>query len=203
VSFVVLSDEMRLFIAVDLSEEAREAIAAEQQRMAAALGGTKTSLKWVKPDHAHLTLVFLGHVDAGRAASVVETIGGDVDLAPFDLVLEGTGAFPPRGAPRVLWLGTTRGAPELVALERRLSSRVAGVGVELEARPFHPHLTLGRWRESRPSDRGRALAAARPGPIAQVQVRYATLYESKLSPSGAAYTPLTRANLTPRTEPRT
>jgi RNA 2',3'-cyclic 3'-phosphodiesterase len=195
---------MRLFIAVDLSEEARGAIAAEQKRIAAALGGAKTStsrhpVKWVKPDHAHLTLVFLGNVDAGRVASVVEAVGGDMDRAPFDMVLEGVGVFPPRGAPRVLWIGTTAGAAELIALQRRLSSRVASLGVELEARPFHPHLTIGRWRESHPSDRDRVLAAARSGAIARVRVEYATLYESRLSPSGAVYSPLTRANLAPRT----
>jgi 2'-5' RNA ligase len=206
---ILISDdsltEMRLFIAVDLSEEAREAMAAEQKRIAAALGGPKPSRhpKWVRPEHAHLTLVFLGNVDAARVTSVVEAVGGDVDLAPFDMVLEGAGAFPPRGAPRVLWIGTTTGAAELTALQRLLSSRVAGLGVELEARPFHPHLTLGRWRESRPSDRDRALAAARSGALAQVHVRYATLYESRLSSSGAAYIALARANLAPRTHPRT
>jgi len=190
---------VRLFIAVDLSEEAREAIAAQQKRMASALRGTQTSLTWVRPEQVHLTLVFLGNVDAARVSAVVEAIGGDVDLAPFDVVLEGAGAFPPRGAPRVLWIGTTAGAAELVALQRRLSSRVAGLGVELDARPFHPHLTLGRWRESRPSDRDRALAVAPSGAIARVHVRCATLYESRLSSSGAAYSALTRANLTPRT----
>jgi len=189
---------MRLFIAVDLSDEARGAIAAEQKRIGAALGATQKSLKWLKPEHAHLTLVFLGNVDAGRVTSVVEAVGADVDLAPFDMVLEGAGAFPPRGAPRVLWIGTTAGAAELIALQRLLSSRVAGLGIELEARPFHPHLTLGRWRESRPSDRGRALASARPGAIARVHVSYATLYESRLSLFGAAYSALTRANLAPR-----
>jgi len=188
---------MRLFIAVDLSEDAREAIAAEQKRIASALGGTKTSLKWVKSEQAHLTLVFLGSVDDGRVAAVVEAVGGDVDLAPFDMVLEGAGVFPPRGAPRVLWIGTTAGAAQLIELQRRLSARVAALGVELEGRPFHPHLTIGRWRESRPSDRSRALAAARPGSIARVRVEHATLYESRLSPSGAAYGALTRATLAP------
>jgi 2'-5' RNA ligase len=202
---------MRLFIAVDLSEDAREAIAAEQKRIAAALGGTKRSLhpdaaaaagtlvKWVKPEHAHLTLVFLGNVDAGRVASVVEAVEGDVDLAPFEMVLQGVGVFPPRGAPRVLWIGLAAGAAELMRLQRELATRVAALGIAIEDRPFHPHLTLGRWRESRPPDRDRALAAARPGAIARVQVGHATLYESRLSPSGAAYNPLTRANLAPRT----
>jgi 2'-5' RNA ligase len=190
---------MRLFVAIDLSDEAREAVAAEQTRIADALG-PKASMKWVKPAAAHLTLVFIGSVDAARAASLVEAIAVDVDLEPFDMVLEGAGAFPPRGAPRVLWIGTTAGAAELIALQRRLSSRISGLGVALEARPFHPHLTIGRWRESRPSDRDRALAAARPGALAQVRVEHATLYESRLSPSGPAYIALTRANLTLTTD---
>jgi RNA 2',3'-cyclic 3'-phosphodiesterase len=188
---------MRLFVAVDLSDDARDAIAEEQARIATALG-QKASIKWVKPGAAHLTLVFLGSVDAARAATLVEAIGADVDLAPFDMVLEGAGAFPPRGAPRVLWIGTSAGAAELVELQQRLSSRISGLGIALETRPFHPHLTIGRWRESRPSDRERALAAARPGAIARVRVESATLYESKLPPSGPSYTALTRANLTRR-----
>jgi 2'-5' RNA ligase len=194
---------MRLFIAVDLSEDARAAIAAEQKRMAAALGGAQSTLKWVSPDHAHLTLVFLGNVDADRAPSVVEAVGRDVDLAPFDTVLGGVGVFPPRGAPRVLWIGIPEGAAQLMRLQQELAARIAAVGVAPEDRPFHPHLTLGRWREPRPSDRTRAIRAARSGTIAEVRVESATLYESKLSPSGASYTALTRANLTPRTPPRT
>ena len=194
---------MRLFIAVDLSEDARDAIAAEQQRIAAALGGTKRSLKWVEASQAHLTLVFLGSVDPGRATVVVEAMGRDVELPPFDMVLEGVGVFPPRGAPRVLWIGIAGGAAEVTRLQRELAARVAALGIALEDRPFHPHLTLGRWRESRPSDRDRAVRAAQPAAIARVRVEYATLYESRLSPSGSAYTALTRANLAPRTSPRT
>ena len=55
---------MRLFAAVDLSNEAQDAMAAEQQRIAVSLGPNAAPLKWVRPDRAHLTLVFLGDVDA-------------------------------------------------------------------------------------------------------------------------------------------
>jgi len=188
---------MRLFVAVDLSDDARGAIAVEQARIAEALG-PKASMKWVTPGAAHLTLVFLGNVEAGRAASVVETVGASLNLPAFDLILEGAGVFPPRGAPRVLWIGTTAGAAALIALQREMASRVAGLGIAVDARPFHPHLTIGRWRESRPSDGRRALAAAPAGAIARVRVDHATLYESRLSPSGPDYTALTRATLTQR-----
>jgi RNA 2',3'-cyclic 3'-phosphodiesterase len=188
---------LRLFVAVDLSAEAREAVAGEQQRIAAAMSGSRSSLKWVNPEQAHLTLVFLGNVDAPRVAGVVEAIGRDVDLAPFEMVLEGIGVFPSRGAPRVLWLGIAGGAPELTLLQREIAARAGGLGIALEDRRFSPHLTIGRWRESRPADRERAVGGGRKGALARVRVEAATLYESKLSPAGAAYTPLAHANLTP------
>ena len=187
---------MRLFVAVDLSEEARQAMAAEQKRIASALGVRQTSLKWVRQEHMHLTLVFLGSVDEPRARTVVDVIGRDVDAAPFDMVFDGVGAFPPHGEPRVLWTGVTQGAADLVALHRELGQRVAALGIALEDRSFHPHLTLGRWRESRRRDRERALAAGGHDPIARVRVQRATLYESRLSPSGPTYTALAHANLT-------
>ena len=190
---------MRLFVAVDLSEAAREAIAAEQKRIAAQLAGMKTSLRWVAPAQVHLTLVFLGGVDAEGVASVVEIVGGAVDVPPFDMVLQGAGVFPPRGAPRVLWIGVADGAVELMRMQRELVARVAALGIAVDDRPFHPHLTIGRWRESRPADRERTIQAASSGSLARVRVGYATLYESRLSPAGATYRALAHANLAPRT----
>src|SRR6185503_14853417 len=132
---------MRLFVAVDLSEEARRAMAAEQKRIAAALGGRQTSVKWVRPEHMHLTLVFLGSVDEARAGAVVDAIGRDVDAAPFDMVFDGVGVFPPHGEPRVLWTGVRQGAAELVTLHRELGQRAGALGIALDERAFHPHLT--------------------------------------------------------------
>ena len=189
---------MRLFVAVDLSDEARDALAVEQKRIASALAGTKSSVRWVKAEQTHLTLVFLGNVEAARTPAVAEEVSRAVELPPFEMVLEGVGVFPPRGAPRVLWVGASEGAEEVTLLQRELAARVERLGIALEQRPFHPHLTIGRWRESRPPDRDRAIGAARKGALARVQVESATLYESRLSPAGPAYTPLARANLTAR-----
>jgi 2'-5' RNA ligase len=190
---------MRLFVAVTLPHEARAAIAAEQQKLAAATSGSNSLLKWVKAEQAHLTLVFLGNVEAALAPAVVETVGRDVELAPFDMVLHGVGAFPPRGAPRVLWVGVTEGAENVTLLQREIAARVGTLGVPLEQRAFHPHLTIARWRESRPPDRDRAIGAASRGALARFRVSSATLYESKLSPAGPVYTALAHANLTRRT----
>jgi 2'-5' RNA ligase len=68
-------------------------------------------------------------------------------------------------------------------------------GVAFDDRPFHPHLTLGRWRESRSSDRVIALAAAVKGEMARIHVDRATLYQSRPSSAGPTYTPLAHATL--------
>jgi 2'-5' RNA ligase len=188
---------MRLFIAVDLDDEARAAMASAQKRLAAGMGdASRSSLKWIPPDRLHLTLVFLGEVDEARARAVTEAMGASVAHAPFDLAYVGAGVFPARGAPKVLWAGVGAGAREVIDLERALAARVAEVGHRIEGRPFSPHLTLARWRESRGADRARALAAAPEGTIARVRVDHATLYQSRISSAGPTYTPLARANLT-------
>ena len=186
---------MRLFVAVDLDDAARSAIAAEQKRVAAAMGDARSSVRWVKPDQMHLTLVFLGEVSEAQAPTVVDAISQPVPAAPFPIAFQGLGVFPNHGGPRALWIGVTNGEAELVALQGELARRTVAAGIALEARPFHPHLTLGRWRQSRPSDRRRALASAQPDVVARVDVSGATLYHSRISSAGPAYTALARATL--------
>jgi 2'-5' RNA ligase len=189
--------EMRLFVAADLPDAAREALAAEQTRIKASLAGSAGIVRWVRPEQSHLTLVFLGEVSDARVAGVVDAVGRNVPGAAFEITLESVGVFPPRGAPRVLWVGVGAGTAPLVELQRRLAERITALGVPLEERPFHPHLTLARWRESRPTDRDRALKAAPRGAIARAVVAGATLYQSRLSSAGPSHIPLARAALRP------
>jgi RNA 2',3'-cyclic 3'-phosphodiesterase len=186
---------MRLFVAVDLDDAARAAIAAEQKRVAEALGDARSSVTWVKPDRMHLTLVFLGEVSDPHVPAIVDSVGGLVAMPAFSITFQGLGVFPSRGGPRALWVGVTDGAAELSELQREIARRVTDAGVVLDLRPFHPHLTLGRWRHSRPSDRRRILSASRPDVVARVAVLAATLYQSRISSAGPTYTALARANL--------
>ena len=181
---------MRLFTAVDLPEAARAAIVDEQRRIAGARAGG--SLKLVRPEHLHLTLVFIGEVADARGAEIARIMAEAIPMAPFDLVFRGVGAFPPRGAPRVLFLDTADGRESAIELYRHTADRLAATGVEVGRRPYHPHLTLGRWRESRPSDRPRE---GRGATIAAIEVQEVALFQSRLSSTGPAYTRLTAARL--------
>jgi 2'-5' RNA ligase len=189
---------MRLFVAVDLDDTARTAIAAEQKRVAAAMGDARSSVTWVKPDRMHLTLVFLGEVSDAHAPAIVDSVSRPVAMTAFSITFQGLGVFPSHGGPRALWVGITDGGADLSELQREIARRVTDAGVVLDARTFHPHLTLGRWRQSRPSDRRRILSASRPDVVARVAVPAATLYQSRISSAGPTYTALARANLSGR-----
>jgi 2'-5' RNA ligase len=189
---------MRLFIAIELDDDARHAVAAEQTRLKAALGDGRSALKWITPEHMHLTLAFLGDVEDGPAQAVCEAIGQPVQADPFAIVFGGLGVFPPGGAPRVLWLGLASGASEVIAVQEEIAARVARLGIALERRPFHPHLTLARWRTSRPSDRRRVAAADSPHDVARIEIHEVSLIHSRLSPAGPSYVTLARGPLSQR-----
>ena len=158
--------------------------------------GAEGSVKTVDPAHMHLTLAFLGEIAEPAVPPIVATLSQNIDVRPFAAEFQGLGVFPPRGAPRVLWLGVEEGADEIVEVQREVARRLEGHGVVLERRPFHPHLTLARWRASHPADRERALSAGSRAAVARVSVDHVTLYQSRLSAAGPAYTALTRATLT-------
>ena len=155
-------------------------------------------MRWVRPEHLHLTLAFLGEVNEAQASAATGAIAQPLAQAPFDIAFQGLGAFPPRGAPRVLWIAVAAGEAQVSALAREVADRLGQARVPFEDRPFSPHLTVARWKTSRPSDRQRLLHAARSGIVAALRVDHATLYSSQLSADGPRYTELARANLTAR-----
>jgi 2'-5' RNA ligase len=186
---------MRFFVAIDLDDPARAAIAEEQKRLIRAFGRADRSLRWVRPDQMHLTLVFIGNVEDERAPIVIDMMREDIGMPPFTIAFARIGVFPPHGAPNVLWLGIGGGADAAIAVQRAVAERLEKVGVPRERRPYYPHLTLARWRTSRPSDRRRVADASRDDEVARVDVGAVTLYRSHLSSKGSTYEVLTKARL--------
>jgi len=117
-------------------------------------------------------------------------------VEPFDFEVAMLGTFPPRGAPRVVWAGIEDAGGGLTRLHKGLERGLQALGFEREKRAFHPHLTLGRVKERRGTERLRALieheAATRFG---TQRVEGLVLLQSVLSPKGPTYTPLRRATL--------
>ena len=183
---------MRLFVAVELSDAARAAVALVQRRVVDGLRGPGR-LRLVNPEQQHLTLVFIGEVAEERSRGIVQAMEGAIPLTPFRISFRQIGAFPPRGAPRVLILAAGDGAEASVRLHEFVANRLENEGVPREPRRFRPHLTLGRWRESRPSDR--PSRDVKSEPAVDVDVDRVTLFQSRLSPAGPSYTRLATAPL--------
>lgn len=165
----------RLFIAVDLPEKILENLAS----MAFGIPGAK----WVAPDQLHLTVRFIGEVD-GALFRDIRDILNEVSAGSFCLQLKGVGYFPPRGAPRVLWVGLEKSEP-LQLLRKKIDSALIRAGVAPEGRKFSPHITLARLKNS-PVQKianflsGNGLFSQEP-----FQVEDFKLYSSVLSPKGA------------------
>lgn len=143
-------DRHRTFIAVPLAPDVREAAARAREQLAA----YSDRLRWVSPQHLHLTLQFLGDVTPAGVVEATEAAGAAAGAnTPFAITFAGLGAFPSAAAARVVWVGVARGADRLEALAESLARALRDRGFPLDARPFAPHLTLARVRgASRPPD---------------------------------------------------
>ena len=135
----------RLFVAVPIPTETRDAIAAVVDGVRSAADPTVRDVRWVRLDGLHLTLRFLGPATDDRLPGVIAAVdrvaGG---MPPFGVEIGGAGAFPSLTRPRALWLGVTRGADELAAAVERLDDGLAEAGWPRADRPYRPHLTLAR-----------------------------------------------------------
>jgi 2'-5' RNA ligase len=185
---------VRLFIAIELDEAGRTAVAAELDRLQAAIDRSRASaMRWVKPSHMHLTLVFLGDVHEDRVAALSGAVSHPLPLDSFVIGFGGCGVFPSGGAPRVLWLGLTCGASEVGVVRHAVLRRLPSGGAVTDH--FEPHLTLARWRTSRPADRRAVTALRCNGEVFRLLVDHVSLIRSELTSTGPAYSILAEARL--------
>ena len=174
---------MRTFVAVFPPPEVRETLARAARKLP-----VSGEVRWVRPANVHLTLKFLGDVaesDLSRVAEALEAIRGRHE--PFEVALCGFGAFPSGRRARIFWAGIGEGSERLRALARDVELSLEPLGFDREARPYSPHLTLGR-AHGRPASLVDAAGASEPGP--RFWVRRMELVKSVLGGAGADYSTL-------------
>lgn len=180
---------IRSFLALELSASLQARLRDKQQALRSICPGWR----WVPPGNVHLTVRFLGDVSEERiehqATSWREAVSG---CRAGTVLLSGTGIFPDRGRPRVLWVGLGRQDPpgwlhELATVAEATARRI---GFKPEHRPFRGHLTLARAaRKGRPAP---PPVAESEQPLGLLRVEEVVLFRSDLSPAGAQYTALQR-----------
>ncbi len=186
------SDALRSFVAVRVPDIWVAGIAALSERLNRAAVG----LRWIQAEGAHVTLAFLGHIARARVPAVVGKLGQAARACTPCLVnTGGIGVFPHPGRAAVLWLGVQDPSGGLGRLQRLVVNALSDEGLTPEARVFHPHVTLGRWRTPPPRSMVDALLAAPlPAELAGAggawTVTQVDLMESQLTAQGSVYTVL-------------
>jgi 2'-5' RNA ligase len=134
---------VRCFLAVPVAEPAL----ADVQRVLTMLRREIEPVRWARPETLHITVQFYANAtdDLVRAAlRAANTVVAKSE--PFPVTLDTLGAFPPRGSPRVLWLGSTQESPPLVSFATQCRAALREAGLEVDDREFRVHCTLGRPR---------------------------------------------------------
>ena len=181
----------RTFICLELPETIRAQAEALQGR----LPGLGDKVRWVNPRNLHLTLRFLGEISRSQVDTVCLAVRcAAARVEAFPIHLSGTGCFPSPRRPRAFWIGVTE-ASDITRLFQAVEEELFCAGFPREARPFSPHLTLGRFRVDRSSPRLGALLAEAEFDAAPFLVTDVTVMKSELRKSGAVYTPLARKPL--------
>jgi RNA 2',3'-cyclic 3'-phosphodiesterase len=174
----------RLFVAIRPPRDIRA-------RLLHVMGGV-SGARWQSDDQLHLTLRFIGEVEAHVADDVAAALAS-VHHPCFKIALHRIGSFERRGQSETLRAGVTP-HDQLKALHRKVDQACQRAGLPPEGRAYTPHVTLARLKRG-------------SGPLANLmeteggltsepfEVDSFCLYESQLTPEGAVYTVVERYRL--------
>ena len=186
-------DTIRTFIALELPIAVRVQLADWAKQLQPFW--PEGALRWVKADNLHLTLRFLGDTQPG---SLPELVSGSDEIARpetvFEIILNQLGGFPSLHRGQAIWVGVGKGEDDqvLVPLQKQVERLVQRLGWQGQRQAFRPHITLarvrGRGHRGRLSDAGTLMV-----PVQRFQMTGITLFYSNLTPAGAEYRALHRA----------
>ncbi len=131
----------RLFVALEIPREAALSLSL--------LRGGLYGARWIDVENYHLTLRFIGDVDAPTADELVHALDR-VRREPFSLSLVGMGSFGSK-KPHSIWAGVSA-SPDLIALQAEIERICQRLGLRPDPRKFTPHVTLARLRGARVED---------------------------------------------------
>ena len=195
---------MRVFIAVDINQQIKEAISRLQGQLQRKSGIGKGQATWVKPDAMHLTLKFLGEIDDKQLDSVRKTVEEIVKKhKSFELSVESVGFFGGKATSdersriaKVLWVGSAKGSDNLSALAKDIEESLSQAGFEKEQREFAAHLTICRIKDFAAGKRLAELADDLTDFKAGIVfIDAVKIYQSQLTPAGPIYTELANYKL--------
>ena len=136
---------IRTFVSVSVPKE----IVNIQSMLKSTVEPKGVKVRWVMNGKMHLTLKFIGNTTQGSIDNLNEALFNVVKSAKvINLSISGTGAFPVKGRPNVLWLGIKGDIDELKQLTLNINNSLEPLGFITEKRDFLPHVTIARIKSN-------------------------------------------------------
>lgn len=185
---------MRLFVALSISTEVREKLASLIRELRSA----DSRPKWANPENLHVTLKFIGEVGPEKLAGIGDALATARTAPRIVCEFYGIGFFPDARRPNIAWVGI-RSDPSLSLLADEVNRSLEPLGIPREEKPFVPHLSIARFKETRLSKRLRAEIAERKNQsFGSIVADEFHLMESKRKSTGAEYTTLRSFRFAPQ-----
>lgn len=169
----------RLFVAIDLLESTRQLLAGLDPHI--------RGVRWTDQPQMHLTLAFFGDVPDDTDLALQERLS-TIEFGAFFLPIVGVGTFSAKGAPKIIWIGVGKAHPHLFQIHKRVQEAALAAGLELELRPWHPHITIARCRGVSAQSLQKFLQLNAEFDAGMIRVEDFHLYSSKLTPAGPIHT---------------
>jgi len=154
-------------------------------------------VRWVKPENLHITLKFLGNMDAENIPAVKSALGACAgEVRAFALDVAGIDVIPNPRYPRVVYAGLEGDLDRMKSLTAGIENAMAELGFKREERDFLPHLTLGRVKSFKAKSRlMMKIREYQNREIGRLEAGSVFLMKSELHPKGAIYTTLAEIKL--------
>lgn len=135
--------KIRLFLALPIPDPVKARIERVQDELRPVL--PPKAVRWTKREQFHLTLRFLGNVEAPRLPDLSRAVRDACSgVGPLPLRAERIGGFPTLRFPRVLWVWVHDDAEHLVRLQRNIGAAVGDFAEREEGKAFTGHVTIAR-----------------------------------------------------------
>jgi 2'-5' RNA ligase len=192
------SEGKRLFVGARISIATANALAGVAETLARRARDAGVDVKWVAPVNYHVTLKFLGWTREAAIGAVRDGLDRATRGTPrLSFRTTRLGAFPSLDKASVVWAGIEDGGG-LGELAKRIEAAMAELGFVAAGRPYHPHVTLGRLRETRAvKDVVLPLSEQMFG---DTRIEAVTLFESETKSSGSVYQEFSRIEFKPPLE---
>jgi 2'-5' RNA ligase len=182
---------LRLFIAFELTPSTRNAVEHALKTIRAKVPAQV--VRWTPLGNVHLTLKFLGDVPTSQVESITQALHETAQgFAPLPIEVAEAGCFPNPKRPRIVWLGLKEATGKMIQLQAQVEQSIAPLGYPAEARPFTPHLTIGRVKKDVPfaelAKLGSTIQNLHLGTLSTWECAKISLMQSELRPEGAQYT---------------